>query len=358
VELLVVIAIIGILVALLLPAVQFAREAARRMQCGNNLKQIGVALHTYHDNHKIFPPALIGSGRIMAGNATNLATLRPPHQTANTTGWVLLLPFMDQEPMWNKYVFDAPSSVSNPYGWPMLNNNNVSDWVHPQTGNSNKEIYSKRLEIMTCPTDSLPAPVVTSGVNNPADFYERNEVARSNYLFATGHYTDYDNRWQAHAIQHRGLFGNDGAGSMADCVDGTSNTIMVGEAKQGHRGMTSSSFGPYWGAGVHTCCHGRTPVDATIVTVTGTAGTRTLTNGARYGSPNFNNIMDMLKRQYAWQFGSYHPGGTQFVLGDGAVKMISDSVDYDGVFITINRPADGGFHKGVASIQDALKQGQ
>jgi hypothetical protein len=336
--------------------VQFAREAARRMQCGNNLKQIGVALHTYHDSHKVFPPALLGSGRWNVANP-ELPVTSPPHRVSNTTGWVLLLPFMDQEPLWNKYVFDAPSSVSNPYSKPFINGIAVSDWVHPITGNNNKEIYSKRLEIQTCPSDSLPAPILNRLPNQATDFYEANDVARSNYLFSTGHYTDYDTRWMFHSPVHRGLFGNDSGAQMADCIDGTSNTVMVGESKQGHRGKTSTVYGPFWGAGVHTCCHGRSPVDRNLVTVTGTAGTRTVTNGNRYGGPNFNNIMDALKRQYAWQFGSFHPGGTQFVLGDGAVKMIGDNVDYDGVFISINRPADAGYHKGVASIQDALRQG-
>jgi hypothetical protein len=93
----------------------------------------------------------------------------------------------------------------------------------------------------------------------------------------------------------------------------------------------------------------------TIQTITGPAGTRTVTVGQRYGAPNFNNNMDKFKRQYAWQFGSYHPGGSQYVLGDGAVKFIGDNVEYNGVFTAINRPSDQGSLRGVAGIEEALQ---
>src|ERR671912_555830 len=92
VELLVVIAIIGILVALLLPAVQAAREAARRMQCGNNLKQLGLALHNYHDTFKVFPPALLNSGHVSAG----YVTANFPEGPRNHSGHLFLLPFIEQ----------------------------------------------------------------------------------------------------------------------------------------------------------------------------------------------------------------------------------------------------------------------
>src|SRR5687767_6993146 len=97
VELLVVIAIIGVLVALLLPAVQAAREASRRMQCSNNLKQIALALHNYHDVHKTFPPAYIPD-----------ADGKPMHS------WrVLILPYIEQQPLFTQYDFNEPWNGPN-----------------------------------------------------------------------------------------------------------------------------------------------------------------------------------------------------------------------------------------------------
>ena len=344
VELLVAIAIIAIVMALLLPAVMFAREAARRISCASNLRQIGHALHLYHDTNKVFPPALIGSGRWNATGTTQI----PPHVVSNTTGWVLLLPQLEQTPLHGQYNFGFPSSVSNPYGQPFINGNNSS--LRPDQGglNPNGNVYQRKMEILTCPSDGTPSPV-SSGVNNPADLYERNEVARSNYLFSSGGYTDYDARYAAlNNVKDKGMFGNDGSGGMQDCTDGLSSTIMVGEAKNSDGGKTSGEFGPYWGAGVHSCCHGRTLRDYTIVTLPASAHrpARAVTVGQLYGAINFDHAWDGTNRQYAWQFGSYHSRGAQFLMCDGAVKFISENIEYDGgaddhgVFVWLNRPAD------------------
>lgn len=92
IELLVVIAIIAILIALLLPAVQQAREAARRTQCKNNLKQLGLALHNYHDTHSVFPPGLLG---------------RCTTPDLNASGLVMLLPYIEQNNLYSQFNFSA-----------------------------------------------------------------------------------------------------------------------------------------------------------------------------------------------------------------------------------------------------------
>lgn len=105
VELLVVIAIIGILIALLLPAVQAAREAARRAECSDNLKQMGIALHNYHDANKKFPPATFNL--VTTGTALGASAAAPPYGAdqlgMNLHGFLVLLPFMEQQAIYSQY---------------------------------------------------------------------------------------------------------------------------------------------------------------------------------------------------------------------------------------------------------------
>ena len=320
-ELLVVIAIIGILVALLLPAVQAAREAARRTQCNNNLKQLGLALHNYHDVNGTFPPALIGSGRW--NNPAN-------NNVKNTTGFVLLLPQMEQTPMHDNYNFSYPSSASSPYGLPIVNLNDAI----------NQPVYSQRLKALECPSSPVGGEAMTRNVNTPSDFYSMNNARRTNYLFATGVFTDYDQPWMnLSADVRQGAFGNDGAANMAAITDGTSNTIAIGEATGG-RHKLSTVFGPWGLNGTHTCCHGRV-VSLRSDTVVNSSGITAYTSvEARDWGINGPYQGNTQKQTYAWVFNSVHPGGAMFVFADGSTHFLSQTMDY-GTFLRLNYIHDG-----------------
>jgi prepilin-type N-terminal cleavage/methylation domain-containing protein len=320
VELLVVIAIIGILVALLLPAVQAAREAGRRAQCSNNLKQLGIALQEFHDVHLKMPAAIIHSGRY--NNKTNTPYCGPevcykgqtPYTIFNHSGFVALLPFLEQKNLHDRYNYDYVASVSSPYSIPVgpdsatLNTNRYL--INGQDG-----VVSTLLKVMVCASDKDPE-TRTRGVGNPADFYEMNETRRSNYLFNSGGYTDYDNNWSRTAITYRGAFGNNGSARLADCVDGTSNTIAIGESRYLKNGSTD--FGPYWGAGTHTAVHGR-GFNLANPPVIYPPNYRYGTCSGFGGTPPWCN--------YAWGFGSNHPHIAQFVMMDGSVQVIQDNIN-------------------------------
>ncbi|MGE0609327.1 MAG: DUF1559 domain-containing protein [Pirellulales bacterium] len=317
VELLVVIAIIGVLIALLLPAVQAARESARRTQCVNNFKQMGLALHNYHDVHGTLPPALLGSGRMTAPTTD--------YEVKNTTGFVLMLPFLELGPMADKYRHEVASSKSN-IGGGTLRTTATNALGQTVDAAENKQIYSTPMSIFTCPSDSTPAPIYSYDASGTS-YYALDEVARSNYLFASGGYTDYDQPYRTlMGGTEIGMFGNDGAASFAEVRDGLTYTIALGEKKQiSCCGYTY--FGPFWGAGSHTAVHGYTPLN----------------------TPSFNINYDYgangRKEPYAWQFSSHHKTGANFLMGDGAVRFISERIDYVKVFQWMNRIRDNEFIK-------------
>ncbi len=204
----------GILVALLLPAVQAAREAARRSQCSNNLKQIALAFHNYHDCYNTLPPAYIPD-----------ENGKPKHS------WrVLILPFIEQSALYERYNFDE--------SWDSPNNLAVTNTVIP--------VYS-------CPSDLAGNTVPT----------------QTNYMVITGPKT---------------IFDGGKAASFRDITDGTSNTLLVVEVA---------------GSGVNWA----EPIDLDASKITFPIGAR---------NPNST--------------GSYHPGGLQVAMCDGAVRFISNSL--------------------------------
>ena len=311
VELLVVIAIIGILVALLLPAVQAAREAARRMQCGNNVKQVGLALHNYHDTFKVFPPALLNSGRL---NATPLPY---PEGIRNHTGWLMLLPFLEQTPLWSQINFNVATCQSSAYG---LGPTPVSTVNDPFT--------RTRLKAFECPSHPAAGEERTEAGTG---FYAMNQAKRSSYFFSTGVFTDYDTSYSTKAGDiRRGAFGNNGAATMADIRDGTANSIAIGEGKGGARFTMNAVFGPWALQGSHTCCHGRIVSDSSTAVAVSAAACRPANWGinASWANDTCTPVAANKGKTYAWGFGSLHPGGAQFAFCDGSTQFLAETMDY------------------------------
>lgn len=347
IELLVVIAIIAILIGLLLPAVQKVREAAARMSCQNNLKQMGLALHNFASAYNgQLPAAMIHSGRTTQSQVTS-GQVRPysgpeasysgqPFRVYNHTGFVALLPFIEQENLFRMYNYQYVFSSSR--------GNAVQNPLGPDPNpNPNRNVGYNYVKIYVCPSDQNPAPRVTS-VPRTSNFYERDNVHRTNYLFNTGYYTDYDRDWSITGGQYRGAFGNNGAASITNMPDGTSNTIAIGESRQE---KNSVSYGGYF-TGTHTSVHGRILSTAPGGTNITTAVAYSSINGANWlllgSQPSLCNrpVPDRrCQMQYAWQFGSRHSGGANFVMCDGSVRFIADNVDYQQVFMRMATP-DGG----------------
>jgi prepilin-type N-terminal cleavage/methylation domain-containing protein len=317
VELLVVIAIIGVLVALLLPAVQAARAAAARSSCSNNLKQMGLAVHNFHDVYGRFPAALIHP----CWHTTHLSTSRPyrgpevdyssqgVYYAYNHSGFIALLPYLEQGPLHSQYNYQFVGSTRA--------GNGCTATAGPDPSpNPNRIVAQTYLKVMSCPSDRNP-PGQRNNVPGTPDPYERLDARRSNYFFNIANNIDQTNFWENQSAANKGPFGLNGSASMTTIRDGTSQTIAIGESKQEH---LSANYGPFWGTGSHTSVTGRI-------------------NNSNCWKPNYSYGADTVcqatpptsppnwrQLQYAWGFGSWHPGTTQFVMCDGSVRSVSDTV--------------------------------
>lgn len=306
IELLVVIAIIAVLIALLLPAVQQARESARRSQCKNNLKQLGLGLHNYHDSHKVFPAASWS-----LKSCINTATFVGDPSPKDASGWVSVLPYLDQAAITTKYNYNQAASDAIASG--AGNPNAVAG--NPNT-NGNGAIVATLLPIFLCPSDpNLKTQVPDSqfysiGFNsNPAATLRG---ARTNYDFSTN-CTVNCNLWRTLNSTQRNMFGENSSTGLRDLRDGASTTIMVCETTLdvtngegncwGYRGWVMNGLDP-------TC---------TQQTAGGVpAGINRWLRGTGASTPNQLG-------SWGW-VGSLHSGGCHFTMGDGAVRFVSQSI--------------------------------
>lgn len=338
VELLVVITIIGILIALLLPAVQAAREAARRAQCNNNLKQLGLAMHNFHEVYGTFP---IG---------------QPDDDNDNYAWGSYMLPYLEQKPMYDtliaggaaivymkggdnllvhgaiKQVTGPPASPALPAGHPVRNTDSYNWWTQVRNDHANNGgvagVGTKTvLNAFICPSDILPRT-------------DNNGYGKSNYAACLGD----EGPWLAQLMsggpswsQPSGMSGQTGVFrlaqtndyhftvTIADIRDGTSNVIAIGEVSVTSNvdvNQTGRVF-PIWAGGNNDW-----------------AGQWRICSWARVAGQNcfINNrlpvydpampagpIVSLYPSDFS--FGSMHPGGAQFLLGDGSSRFISETID-------------------------------
>ncbi len=319
VELLVVIAIIGVLVALLLPAVQAAREAARRMSCANNIKNVALAVHNYHDNQKHLPFS-IDYGRYGGeyyAKADNSRTPEPPSvykrtNNLNGKGWIVdILPQLEQQAMYNgmKLGFDDPSAASMQF------------FATPTAGRGMgrieiREHLARQLPVLTCPSDPSSLPRndlwhwtgITAAVTSYKGVLGDTKVGAS--FNAEGLWSKKSENWGSEpdcfeSLGCNGLFWRFAYYnpiSFKNISDGLSNTLMVGE------GVVEQDFhsAAYFSDGDWGSCNMQLNYFVQ-------AEPAAIKNDFWYDVRGFR---------------SYHPGGVHFAMADASVQFLSEGIDH------------------------------
>ncbi|MFN3159181.1 MAG: DUF1559 domain-containing protein [Rubinisphaera brasiliensis] len=281
IELLVVIAIIAILVALLLPAVQQAREAARRSSCKNNLKQLGLALHNYHDTHKVFPPGVVDTGLGSQRGIWSWSTF--------------LLPFVEQAPLYD--LLDPGP-------------NQLSDLVALPNTDPRYMALQQPYAAFRCPSDTGP----NLNTHSHRDVRDSSnggdtDLALSNYPGVNAY------RFLRRTLSDgaTGPFYVNSRVKLRDFTDGTSNSIIVGER----------SWELVRSTGV---------VQAKAANVFGTPGTGTVNFGlaSALAAPREKiNCPPGSTNHCGMTLSSRHAGGVQVVMGDGSVRFISENIQHN-----------------------------
>lgn len=273
VELLVVIAVIGILIALLLPAVQAAREAGRRMQCGNNLHQLIIAAHNYHDVHRRFPPGFL---------LENTTSLSGPFWSS------MLLPQLEQGPLFDTLEFGSPWDVD---------------------GSPNELACATYISAFRCPSSTAAEHMTLQGITDRVP---------SNYLGCATGIADRESGPDPRASNFNsdGIFYISSDTRIADVLDGTSSTVAIGEAEFDIRAR-----GIDHGGTTHIVDHwyiGSPSINPSEVSET--VGSTAVPVNAVFDASAFIDARELC-------FSSRHPGGAQVSFADGHVSMVAETID-------------------------------
>jgi prepilin-type N-terminal cleavage/methylation domain-containing protein/prepilin-type processing-associated H-X9-DG protein len=289
IELLVVIAIIAVLIGLLLPAVQKVREAAARMSCQNNLKQIGLAVHNYHDSNKLIPSGFIFQKAGMANRADR------PHRAPGFSWTTLILPFIEQGNVYNRI------------------DQNLYMWQQP-----NRDAIATLFKLQVCPSANNPSQYFQIGdtaANSPYGYSDPG-IATTNYVGVAGAF-ELSAYYDSAPDRRGGIIMEDTKFTITDVVDGTSNTFLAGETV-------------YYGPGCSTC-PGNFFWDPTWYghfrhELGGTADAPEAimrTGQYRMNPPTTASVL--VQRN---SFSSRHSGGANFVFADGSVRFVSETINH------------------------------
>lgn len=349
VELLVVIAIIGILVALLLPAVQAAREAARRMSCGNNLKQLGLALHNYHDTFKKFPYRQGGTAGTTGADGSN---------ENRGSGFTMMLPFIEQGPLYDQI---ATTQTFGAITYPPFGDNARDASAYP--------LWRVDIPTMLCP--SSPRDKMPTATGQGLNHYGFSGGDSATYITSRAPSSAANARTQV-----RGLFGYQTNRTMADITDGTSNTVALGEiatARGGSgrhfRGVTARGQGMGVIDSPNTCLLLVGPTGeyvAAVTTVSPSRGQRWAGGPVPYTCintilpPNSPSCTFEADFQSIGQYPvtSYHPGGAQIALADGAVRFIANTINTGNLSVTDVKSVTGASPYGVWGALGSMAGGE
>jgi prepilin-type N-terminal cleavage/methylation domain-containing protein/prepilin-type processing-associated H-X9-DG protein len=316
IELLVVIAIIAILIGLLLPAVQKVRDAAARIKCQNNLKQIGLALHNYHDVNSGFPPGLARSRYL---NGTNGRSSNP--RLYEYWSWMgFIMPYVEQDNLYkqadawmrqgNAYV----TGSSPYYWWPW-----GDFWNDPSPSAQPNPALGVPVSTWKCPADDRQQ----LAWNDSADFNPPANVAFTGYLgISSSTSADFANGNPVPGSSANGILYHNSAGrtTIAGITDGTSNTLMVGERPPSYEPGPPVTYEFGWwfaGAGYDGSGTGDVVLGANEAGYAASIGCSPAKLGLQPG-----NVFNKCDQTHFW---SFHTGGANFLMGDGSVRMITYS---------------------------------